>query len=169
MSLVEFIGFAISLIALVVLYFRNRQEVRYRLEHPEEFKDEEVLEEEEEGYPLKDFIKKLEKELTEKEKLKHPSPPLPPLPQSKEHSKRTIQEDYHLKSAIEQRRIKSILEDRRLKTKLHKPDQEISQISPDEKLLQPSKGLAAIQRLAHRRDLIIYQEIMNKPKSLRTE
>ena len=85
MSLVEFIGFAISLIAIVVLYFRNRQDARYRLEHPEEFQGEEAMEVEEEGYPLKDFIKKLEKELAEKEELKHPlPPPLPLLPQRME-------------------------------------------------------------------------------------
>lgn len=100
MSPVEIIGFIISLLALVFLFFKNKTEM----------KSVPVEEEEEDDDPLRNFMKTLEKEMREEEP---PPPPPPPviLPRPQKKFKSTL-EERKLKSKIEERKLKSNLEKR---------------------------------------------------------
>lgn len=59
MSIVELIGFVISFIALLLLFFKNRHEAAHRRLEPEAFEEDEASLE---GEPLKQFLKTLESE-----------------------------------------------------------------------------------------------------------
>lgn len=179
MSVVEFIGFAISVLALLFLYFKNRADTIASQEHRGRAKEEDFLE----GTHLKDFLKSIEKDIAEKEKPKPlpSSPPLPALPQiERKHKKASLSalEGRQLTSQLERRKIKSPIENRTIAASISRRYEEASPsgVVPllhhayaEEIHHAPARGKAAIQRLAHLQDLVIYQEIINKPKSLRQD
>lgn len=84
MNLIEFIGFLISLLAVIVLMTKRRQIERYKKEHPEEFEKEELQKEE----ALKAFLKTLNIEM-EEEKKATPAPPAVNHPKRTEKPKKT--------------------------------------------------------------------------------
>jgi hypothetical protein len=166
-SFVEFIGFLISILALVYLFLKQRSLSRYRREHPEVFKHEELAKEEEEGDSFKEIIQSMKNETVTK-----PRPPPHPkvVPQPKKEALASTLKDYQLASQIEKRELKSSLENRYLKTKLvQRFDETPSEIAHPSHLEEGTKPRVevALARLSRRRDLIIYQEIIDKPKSMR--
>jgi hypothetical protein len=185
MSFVEIIGFIISFLALIYLFFKQQSIARYRQEHPEAFKEEEIVEED----PLTELMKAIEKETKAREAARHLPPPLPKAVQKPKPLKAAplaaSLEDYHLESQIEKRRLESQVEKRKLKSSLENrvlksslsqrlEEKGVHAIPPshhpgiEKGLVGPSRAEMALRRLAHRRDLIIYQEIIDKPKSLRS-
>ena len=164
----EYIGFLISLLALIYLYFKQQSFARHRREHPqvraerpEEIEEEDALEDfmQEIGYSMK------------KPSTPPPAPPTPTLKTSKkpEVRRKSVESpltQYRLESAVEKRQLKSTLESRRLEpaVKKHRDDDGHA----EEMLRHPSKAEKAIKRLQSKRDLVIYQEIISKPKSLRS-
>lgn len=177
MSGIEIIGFIISILSLLFLFFKNRHDTRYREEHPQEFQKRELMEENDEE---EEHVRELMQHLTgqRKERRKPASLPPPPAPRKTERPKiATFSEfdDYHLVSPIETRKIHSPIENRKLKSKL--ATREItSKLTPlthhhhDEKeLVGPSKARKAISRLSRLPDIVIYTEILSPPKSLRPD
>jgi hypothetical protein len=193
MSGVEFIGFVVSVVSLIFIYYKNQREMREREAHPEKFQDEPLEED-----PLKALMSAMQKEQLKREKeqrermqgveraLPKPKPkpkaqPLPPpAPQTMRQSqRRSPLEEYRLASEVETRRLKSALEERQLKSKLsyrhehlpaHVPAQALHLHMGDPQVdVQPSRAQQAIRRLAHLPDLVIYQEILSPPKSLRPD
>lgn len=141
----DIIGFIISLFALVYLFFKQRSLEQQNQENEWEDKDERAIEK---------VMKAKERERVARERAQHVPPPLPKVKKFKQP----------LASPLEEYRIKSQLETRHLK----------SAIAPSHHLGEKKKkGLTqvelAVRRLSCRRDLIIYQEIIGKPKSLRPD
>lgn len=175
MSFVEIIGFIISLLALIYLFFKQQSIARYRQEHPDALREEETTEED----PLTELMKAIEKETAARKAAQH-LPPSPPkvvrkATQPKLAPITSSLEDYHLASQIEKRKLKSSLENRSLKSPLGQrlEEKSLHVIPPphhpgiEEAFVGPSRGEKALRRLSTRRDLIIYQEIIDKPKSMR--
>ena len=161
----EFIGFIISFLALLYLYFKQQSSVQHQQEQAGQMQEAEIEEED----PLKEFMKEMRKRDREQQEVRRPPPPpKPQLKQPKHQHRKNVAsplEEYRISSSIEKRQLKSTLEERKLIPKVggrFLPHHE----GEDEKR-GPSKGKLDINRLANRRDLLIYQEIMDKPKSMR--
>ncbi len=178
MSFVEVIGFIISFLALLYLFFQQQAAVRKRQENPNDFTNEE-----EEEDPLNEWMKEIEREAAAREAARHSPPPPPRVIQrpltsksSKPSKKAPLSsnlENYQTPSQIEQRKLKSSLENYRLKSALSQKLEERQLHTMGlphhngEGSIRRSRVEIATRRLSRRRDLIIYQEIMDKPKSLR--
>ena len=166
----EIIGFVISLLALLYLFFKQKSFEHHRQEHLKE--NEEFSEDD----PLKEFMKAIDKETAAREAAQHLPPPLPHIVKQPAKPPLSSFEDYHLTSQIEKRKLKSTLENRHLKPKIGQRLEErvLPQVTQplhyhvrDIEVAGPSKARIALGRLSSRKDLIIYQEIIDKPKSMR--
>lgn len=167
----EYIGFLISLLALIYLFFKQHSLARHRQQRPDGESHHVVLEDD----TLAGLLKAMEHEAEQKSAAKAEPPPPPPSPkQPRPHRKGAASplEQYRLESAVETRRLKSALESRQLKPTVRERIEEPKLITEhlhhaDAIPVEPSRAEVAIRRLAHRRDLAIYQEIIDKPKSMR--
>lgn len=143
MTLIEFIGFLITLTAMTFLVFRNAWEQRRKRSHPEEYRSEKDKQEQ----TLKEFLKSLDvdmketdEEEPEEEEIEEieyrPMPPPKPkaLPPSPPISIK------HYESLVE-----------------------IPPVQND----KPSRGSLMVNSLKAPRDMVVYQEIMNPPVSMR--
>ena len=167
----EYIGFFISLLAVIYLYFRQHSAASRPQEHPSRRMEQEDGEED----PLAEFIHTMKHEA----KKKPAAPPAPPAvpKQAKPVRKGAASplEQYRLESAVEKRQLKSPLQNRQLKPTVREhigdaPQRKPPPLYPSDKTeVRPSRAEVALKRLAHRRDLVIYQEIIDKPKSMRPE
>ena len=172
----EFIGFIISVFALIYLFFKQQSIVKYRQNHQEKINDE--FDEDE---SLDEILSIFGKETRGKKEVKTPPPPVPPYrPSSHQVNKQPKKvaasslENYRLSSQIEKRKIKSPLEGRQIKPSYAQSYEEVaSEVKVpylslgEERIAGPSRVEIAVRRLANRRDLIIFQEIIDKPKSMR--
>jgi hypothetical protein len=144
----EYIGFIISLLALIYLFFKQTQTVSR----------EEVDEEGEED--LLSYF--------QERPMKAKKTPLPPPPSRKKYKpvrNETITlEKYHIESPIEKRRLKSELQTRQLQSKL-RPEEFLA--FHEEHSTAPSKLSRLLEQLPDKKNLIIYQEIVGKPRALR--
>jgi hypothetical protein len=171
--MVEIIGFIISLLAL--LYILIKQTVpTQRPGQPPVYPEEEEIEED----PFREFMKAVEREAAARKVAQRVPPPPPPPKITKRPKKAPLPpslEEYRLASQLEDRRLRSSLEERHLKSRLNHREERpggppalpVSPLAEEEKKRHPSRAQMAIQRLAHRQDMIIYQEVIGKPKSLR--
>jgi hypothetical protein len=169
MSFVDLIGFLISLLAIAFLFFKNWRDATSQSELPI---DKEGMGEED--IELKEFLKSSE---LQKKQFNQPSPnrhppsstsfqPAKNFPKnpSKKGAPRLESklESYHLTSQLEHYHLSSQLERRQVRTELTeryeahamgtKPIPRVSQI---------------VRELPHLRNMMIYHEILNPPKSLR--
>lgn len=157
----EFIGFIISFLALLYLYFKQQSFVQHQQEKAE-LNQENKAEEED---PLKEFMKAMK--TRELQEVRHMPPPKPHPKQPKQHRKSVSSplEEYRISSSLEKRQLKSALEERKLTPKVG--GRFLPHHEGEDQRRGPSRGKLAINRLANRRDLLIYQEIIDKPKSMR--
>lgn len=171
--MVEIIGFIISLLALLYLFVKQNFPTQRPAESPR-YQNEEF----EEDDPFKDFMKAVEKEAASREALQHLPPPPSKAIKKQKKAKPPSLAEYQLISQIETRQIKSSLEDRHLtSTFSHRenlPGRSLAlSVShrriEEEKENRSSRVRLAMSRLVNRRDMMIYQEIVGKPKSLRSE
>ncbi len=168
----EYIGMIISFLALLYLFFKQQTFVRNQQEQAGGIKEAEEGEEGEED-PLKEFMKAMDKR--EQREVRHaPPPPHAPKQSFKQHAKSHKQhrkselsplKEYRQAGTLEKRQVKSSLEDRTIKPTVG--GKFLPHHEGEENQKGPSKAELAIRRLANRRDLLIYQEIMDKPKSMR--
>jgi outer membrane biosynthesis protein TonB len=174
--MVEFIGFIISLLALLYLFIKQNSRTE-RQAHPPGYPPEEEGKEED---PFKQYLRAIEKEAEAREATQHLPPPLPSLPpkvakKPKKPPPHSL-EERRLQSQIEQRHMKSSLEERHLKSRFNHHEELPGRTlalpanhlhAEEERMVGPSRVQLALRRLSSRRDLIIYQEIVAKPKSMR--
>lgn len=138
MSLIDLIGFVISLLALIFLFFRNTYTSRMSNEEREEL--ERAESELPEEHPLQNFLKALEGEIIEEEEKRVVRAPPPPV----------------VMSNLQTRKLKSSLADYHLTSKLSKYRHEESHINRS----------SLFQGIDDPKKLVIYYEIMRKPKAL---
>lgn len=174
MALDELIGFVITLLALLFLFFKNRHVTVRQEKHPQSGKRRALMEEErEEEYELKELIHTFKGQLKREKEAPLPPPPLQKQKSAQALKKKSLStlEEYHLSSPIEKRQVKSSLESRQLKSSL--AQREIS--GPliyhfeERKSKVPSRASNAMTRLAHWPDIVIYTEILSPPKSMRPD
>ena len=170
--MMEYIGFLISLLALIYLFFKQQSLARHRQQRPDGESHPVVLEDD----TLAGLLKAMEHEAEQKSAVRAAPAAPPPAPkQPRAHRKGAASplEQYRLESAVETRRLKSTLENRQLKPtvreRIEEPPRPMTEYvqHTDAVSFEPSRAEIAIRRLAHRRDLAIYQEIIDKPKSMR--
>lgn len=186
MEVSDFIGFIVSVLAMLFIFGRHIFSSRRRQQHPEEAD----LDERKQKQALKTFLKSLDvemDELDEEEEMeaKRPKPVLkkepPPPPKMEERPKphRKVQDDYRFQTKVEQRRFETAVEQRSLKTAvetrkrefganiishelIHAPDAYARSLT---KLQKPSQAANLVSKLGSKKDMIILQEILNPPKA----
>jgi hypothetical protein len=171
MSIIEFIGFIITMIAMSLLFIKRVKEERRRRDHPDEV--------EEEGLPptdpMKQFLRALERSDDEQDEERHmvQPPQLPllmPTKQKRPEKKALTREflfqpqleKHHLnpklagflqERAIDSRKLSSSLDDRYTENTYEVHRKETT-----------SYGMKVIDRLHSRRDMMICHEILSRPK-----
>lgn len=190
MTLIEFIGFLVSIFTLFFLYIKKNREERRRRQHPEQNESEEAGSED----ALKDFLRSLEMDMDEmeenqKKQIRQPPspPPLPPVVNPKKTSTkpekrlRTVQDEFSYKTKIEDFRQVSAVEERNFQpgiTNKQFEDFGAHVVSEDLNVknarayqitdsLTESRLSKFVHQIPSRRDLLIYQEIMMRPKAFR--
>lgn len=161
MSAVELIGFAVSLLSLLFLFFRNRRQLSGQGE---------VEEDSQEGFlsrdPVQAFLKAMEEE-----HLKREIPPLPPpTPRIEEKKLKKRSKDEALtKNQRDKHPLPSSLDKRQLISPLAKPHEvhDVHDVHGVEILSRPPRVGLLIERLSDLKDLVVFKEIVDKPKSLR--
>lgn len=144
MSLIEFIGFVISLAALIFLFFRKVSEERYRREHPKEFEEQEKQKEQ----AMKEWLKKMNIEVDEDEEEEEEEEEEIPIPKPQPKKMINKQPPPPLPSkAFKRYANDSVYEVSRLESS--------------------SRGNTLIKGLKSRRDMIIYKELLSKPLAIR--
>lgn len=174
--MVEMIGFIISLLALFYLFMKqnvpNKQKRHSRKHsHPVDQEEEPVND------SFQEFLKTMQKEAVAREEFQQMPPP---ASKKKEHPKKNpprLPENNRLVSSLEERSLKNPLENRHAKSRFsHHEDLPGRTLSlslnhydeKDEKR-KSSRLQSTLRHLVQRQDMIIYQEIIGKPKSLRLE
>lgn len=166
--MVETIGFIISLIALFFLFIKQKAATMQKRNSSD------YLDEEEAYDPFKEFFKSIENEEESRTKIQQ-KPPHPP--KKKASPKKALshpKEEYRVAKSLDKRQLKGDnhpIKPRVLYEEIPGRIQVHSMHHLDEENVEPkiSRLQSAVERLHHRRDLLIYQEIMKKPKSLRSE
>lgn len=161
--MVEFIGFLISLFAIIFLFFRNV----FLERHPEKVKKRPVPIPGSENDTLDEWIRKMESEIA-KEYAPNPPKPQPEkvkVPPKKLEQKKKNLKEYRLESDIEKRKIESSIENRKLRSEIEQRKPRIL-YAEDHVKKSPPRILGYIGRLNSLKDLVIYHEIFNKPKGL---
>lgn len=167
----EYIGFFISLLAVIYLYFKQHSAASHPQEHPSGRMEREDLEED----PLAEFIHTMKHEAKKKSAVRPAPPPVSKQVKPIRKGAASPLEQYRLESAVEKRQLKSPLQNRQLKPSVREHIEEAPlrrpiPLYPSDKIeVKPSRAEVALKRLAHPRDLIIYQEIIDKPKSMRPD
>lgn len=156
----EYLGIIISFLALLYLYFKQQSFARHQQEHVRPISEEELKEDD----ALQEFMNAMKKREQQEQAVRHAPPPPKPAKNKWKHAKSPL-EEYRLTSSIETRKVKSSLEDRKLKPSVGERVVPHYEVEKEEE--QPSRAELAVRRLDRRRDLLIYQEIMDKPKSMR--
>lgn len=181
MTLIELIGFVITMAALILLFFKRKSEERLQRAYHEE--DDEESQEIEEEDPLKEFWQSLNSGQDGIEKKKSAAPPPAPLASDfakqtlkskrpgyqfqtklQQHSLTSTLDDYHNKTAIEGRKIVTPAEQKYGTSEAH--GMAAYSLIKGKK---SSYGLKVLNRLNSRRDMMICHEILSKPKGLSKE
>lgn len=196
MTVPEFIGFVVSMIALALLSYRRSREERRRREHPELYEHEERENED----ALKKLLESLDvpeeeipPELTHDKPLARPSTPAPrPIPVQRpvEHSMyqtpkpiRTVKSDFRFQSTLDKKRQANPVEERRFASRIEgrekvrfgkavvSTDMGTPLAAVDSyKIIRREKRSRLemmLQRLSSPRDMIVFHEVLMPPKALR--
>lgn len=170
--MVEFIGFLISLVAILFLFFKGSYDARQRRKNPPyNFVDEDEEEEFDEDDPIREMIKIMQ---GEKEQLIAPppskaQPPKEVRPAAKPQ-KYTSLAEHQLRSKLEDHKLKSTLENRRLSSKLEQRKVQPSMGTYDtlQRVEQPPPRVATLlQEFGSLRKLVLAHEILSPPVALR--
>lgn len=188
MNLSDFLTFVFTVMVLIILYFKKKWEKKMREQHPEQQSEQEKA--------LSEFLRSLEGDMEEmKEQEKEPvivrevkrAPPPPPQEVEKEYelqhaTRRTVSDSFKFESDLETYRQKSVVEDHYLQPKIKEElfeslgDNVVSSELTQEvdayeiaKVDERSRLSNKLHQLASMRDLVIFHEVMGKPKSMRQE
>ncbi len=157
----DWVGFVISALALLFLFFRNA------MKKNEPVIKGEVKEEEPEEIPLHEFLKEVERrERVQEEKV---APPKPLVPQMLKRKRDSLElrhlvsplKNEHIKSKTENRHLVSPLGTRKVKTEI-----EPGSGSVEGRVAEKSLAKVILDELKHPKNMLIYYEIFGKPKGL---
>src|ERR1700722_19512233 len=194
MSLIEFIGFLISLVGMIFLMGKGAWDKRVRHQNPEEYqrkvKAEEqnikkilkslnVPMEEEDEYEDEKDERDVMDERAERDLIESGKRTVSPPPFQQPHQQRLLAENqyrfqdrldhYQTQTAIDQRKLKLAIEGR------FKDDPGMKIVSADLREIheyhaliskKPSRANRLINRRSSRQEMILYQEILNPPLAL---
>ncbi len=185
MNFIEFIGFIVTMIVLFFILLRRSWEERKRRQNPEQYEEQE----EDREKALREFLRSLNVEVDDTGTFREetPAPPPPPEPEAPPpkptRPKRLVRDSYELETGIDEY-IKTVgVESRKYETDVGKIEfRELGQdILTEDLFLEPStgewgvigrKGKPRIQKifdnLKRPGDLVIYREILGKPKALQS-
>jgi hypothetical protein len=158
----DWIGFLISIAALIYLYIQNSRafsgEPRQRKE--------EVKPEMPSDNPLNEYLKAVEEREARIKAKPAPMQKLRPKPKPA-HQHEKI-EDRHLISSLKERKLISPEHERRLVSPLSTRQirSSIMPIYEHDIVVQPSRAQVALDQLHNKQNILIYHEIFGKPKSL---
>lgn len=188
MTLLEFIGFIVSMLALAVLMIKKVLDERHRRANPELYE----REEQEQAERLRAFLNAVHDDMQSdtlspqpKERVREtPYEISRQQPYQQKSPKRTVKDEFAFSSPIADRKLTSNVEKRKLKSTFddtyHGPgsDRVVSrdlappsakdayQLKPA-RSFGPNRALKTISHLKSRRDLIVIHEILDKPKGLK--
>jgi hypothetical protein len=186
MDIFQFVGFLVSVAAIIFIFIRRALENWQRKHHPEEY----TAEARKKHEALKQLMRDLgveeqeEEEIEEEEILIKPNPP-PLRPENirsiPQHTPgRTVQDEFRFEDRIRQRKLDTLVDKRHMQTEIEKRKPLFSEdrlVSPDLKYHKDayaftqrvtlSRGRKLISSLRSKKDMIVLQEILDKPKSLR--
>ncbi len=180
MNLIEFIGFIITMIAMFAILVRRSMEERKRRKDPEAYE----REEEEREKALREFLRNLDVDVEEPKKKPASPPPAPAVteesPKPKARPSRTVRDNYEFASRIKQYEETKGVQSRVFETEIgQKEFDEIGQeIVTGDLFMQPglgayeigqpssgtSRGAKILKRLERPSDIVIYHEILAKPR-----
>lgn len=192
MSVVEFIGFVVSLAAMIFLFTKGLWEQKQRREHPQEFAEKEKRKDQ----ALKKLLNSLdideddeeedEEELSRRSQpakvpsaLRKSSPPIqtqltkkPKGPSSDKFQFKSSLDSHHQESAIEKRTLKTAIRDPyrdRIEEEILSSEFRKGEISAYEivDVKQQSVASKIIHDLPSLKDMLIIKEIFGPPKSMR--
>lgn len=141
MTFIEFIGFIVTILALFFLLIRKSWEERKRRENPEIYEEEEKDREK----ALREFLRSLNVEVEETEtELEEPPPPEPIAPPSPQVQETGIEDSPYdlLGPSASSWRV----------------------VGKGEK----TRADKILEKLDQRRDILVFREILGKPKALQT-
>jgi len=166
--MVEMIGFIISLLALFYIFIKQSLSPQQR-GSATRYQESRKIEDD----PFTEFLKGIEEKGEGRESVEQRAPPpSKKRGESKKKSFRSVDEHRsrvsNAKSSLEIQPMKSkFLPHEKLPNRiLVNP---LLNVGEKHEQLKPSRAKSVVRRLSHRRDLIIYREIMDKPKSLRSD
>lgn len=152
MNLIEFIGFIITMVAMTFLILRRVWEDRRRRAHPEEYSNKK----EQQEATLKQFLKSLDIDMDEEDEegeIERHIPPKPPQPIPKP----AVRQQQKMKRSNEFSSPKYTI------PVVQNMAEGYHAIVKSE----PSQASRMIDQLPSKKQMIVYQEIMNPPVSLR--
>lgn len=168
MSIIEFIGFIITMVAMTLLFRKRVKEERHRRNHPEH--DEEGLPPTD---PMKQFLRALEQGEDEEEEYAHPvQPPAPPTAVAKKPMDKRISpnpfsfqpklDEHHLNPKMAHFLQKREIDSRQLGSSLD--NRYVESSYEVHRRASGSYAAKVINRLPSRRDMMICHEIFSRPK-----
>jgi hypothetical protein len=191
MTFIEFLGFIISMAAMIFLFVKRGLDERKRRQNPEAYEEEL----EKQDGKLRDFLKSLEMDMEQIDQIAPPPMPKkkvlpPPPPKIKPVAplgypkipKRAVEGDYDLqarlehhkpKSDSEQRKIKPSYEDYKAQDAQRVASQglgeraELSYNVERQKNRPKSRGVQVLSSLKSKKDWMIIQEVLGQPIALR--
>jgi hypothetical protein len=181
MNIVEFIGFVIVMIAMFIIFARRAFEERKRRENPELYQQED----EDKERALREFLRSLNVDVEDAEELKPEPPPLPPEPQKKpQPAAKLPRRDFKFDSSVEtyektkgvrSREFESDIEDRELsiyeadlvQSDIFRKHEEGAYVIIEDQYRRSRAG-RLLRDLKDPRDMLVYHEILGKPKAMQT-
>lgn len=166
MNFIEFIGFIITLVAMVAIVFKKTMEERARKNNPEIYQEEEDQRRQNLKQMLKSLNLDLEEEEDEEEEVERGLPPPPPM------AKMAPPPVLQRAASLEQRKLRTAIEEREDKRRAHRV------VSPEymKKEHDPyaiysrhelSQGRQSIKNLKSKKEMMRIYEIFSRPKSER--
>ncbi len=190
MTFIEFIGFIISLLALIYLSARRAKEERRRRAHPEDYAEEEAREQQ----AYKELLQKLElpipPELEDIPSSQASAPPPAQPPRPPVHIKkpfvrpttgRTVRHGFEFHSDIEDRKRQTAIEQRHIRSQVNLRDNKRFKPAVASESMRVdttggaytlgkhrgySKARQLLEGLNSPGDIVLLHEIIGKPKSL---
>lgn len=185
MNIVEFIGFIITMAALMILSIKRSREEKKIRENPELY----AKQKKEQEKALKELLRSMNLDVKEDEEeeleeaIPPPPPPEEPLPQRRTHEPhRTLSKDFELHSSIEDRNQKSRIEQRQFKSSIENRNRirnKPSIVSSDMRASQPIfggleyrnkqriSGKDLLNKLPSKKGMVVLHEVFSSPLGLR--
>lgn len=163
MNIVDFIGFIIAFVAMFFIFLRRRMELRKLRENPDAFKHEptieEILKSLEDGEESNDDVNMRQHRPKPKPQQRVMPPPKPKQVAAKAAAYKNHMDEYKPENAAETRRILTASD----RQKQSRPADAYDVVQKK----RIPRGVAIINKLHTRQDMLIYKELFDKPLAMR--